>query len=468
MLFSSITFIFMFLPIVCVTYLLSYKNLRNYILLAASLVFYAWTEPHYLSIILFSIFVNYTGAYCISKSNKPHQRKLFLLITIIIDLELLFCFKYFNFAAEIINSALNANIGFIDMLLPIGISFYTFQSLSYVIDVYRKEVSPQYNIFNLALYICFFPQLVAGPIIKYHDIERQIDNRSENFNKVAYGVKRFIIGLAKKMLIADILGAVADKIFSQPVEQFDTLTAWIGAIAYSFQIFYDFAGYSDMAIGLGYIFGFKFLENFNYPYISKSITEFWRRWHISLSTWFKEYLYIPLGGNRVTKSRNYFNLLIVFLITGLWHGATWNFIVWGLWHGIFIIFEKITCWHKKEGNRCLKIAHHFYTILIVVVGWVIFRADTLPYAYSYVKNMFGLIKEHHISYEYAYYVDNVEKLAFVVALFLSMPIFSKILVTKYSSNLYHILVNIWLLFLFVLSVAKIAASTYSPFIYFRF
>ncbi len=270
------------------------------------------------------------------------------------------------------------------------------------------------------------------------------------------------------MLIANTLGAVADKVFSQPVEQFDALTAWFGAVAYSFQLFYDFSGYSDMAIGLGSIFGFKFLENFNYPYISRSITEFWRRWHISLSTWFKEYLYIPLGGNRVAKWRNYLNLFIVFLATGFWHGASWNFIFWGLWHGMFIIFEKATGWHKKEGGLAIKITQHIYCILAFIIGWVMFRADNMAYAWKYIQNMFGALHQHKIMYEYAYYIDHIEVLAFVAAALCSLPIFKSMLFVKYEHKWLRAFINIWLMGLFVLSSAIIAASTYNPFIYFRF
>lgn len=285
MLFSSMTFVFMFLPIVCAIYLLVRPEIKNYVLLIASMLFYAWGEPRYLAIMILTIVINYFGAYFISRSN--HHKKYILAATIIANLSFLFYFKYFNFVMRNINDAFDAQFNFINVIMPIGISFYTFQALSYVVDVYRGEVKVQKDIYKLALYISLFPQLVAGPIVKYHDVAEQIDNRTITFDKVNYGVKRFIMGLAKKMLIANTLGAVADKIFAQPVEQFDVLTAWMGAFAYTFQLYYDFSGYSDMAIGLGSIFGFKFLENFNYPYISKSITEFWRRWHISLSTWFK-------------------------------------------------------------------------------------------------------------------------------------------------------------------------------------
>ncbi len=468
MLFSSMTFVFMFLPIVSVVYLLARKDLQNYILLVASIIFYAWGEPRYLAIMILTILVNYVGANYISRSKDIFHRKLLLTATILVNLSFLFYFKYFNFVMENINQALKVNIDFIDVVMPIGISFYTFQALSYVIDVYRGEVKAQKDIYKLSLYITIFPQLVAGPIVKYHDVDEQISDRKVSFDKVAYGVKRFIVGLAKKMLIANTLGAVADKIFSQPVEQFDCLTAWIGAIAYSLQLYYDFSGYSDMAIGLGAIFGFKFLENFNYPYISKSITEFWRRWHISLSTWFKEYLYIPLGGNRVSKKRNLFNLLVVFLATGIWHGASWNFVFWGLWHGAFIIFEKITGWHKKVGGFKISFAQHIYTIFAFVIGWVMFRAENMSYAFEYMKNMFGLVKEHKIVYELPYYIDNLETIAFVVAIICAMPVFNKIFEIKYEHKVWRSVVNVWLIVLFLVSASSIAASTYNPFIYFRF
>lgn len=468
MLFSSMTFVFMFLPIVCAIYLLVRPEIRNYILLAASMLFYAWGEPKYLAIMILTILVNYTGANYISRSRNLIHRKLLLVATILVDLSFLFYFKYFNFVLDNINHLFHTHIDFIDVIMPIGISFYTFQALSYVVDVYRGEVKAQRDIYKLALYITLFPQLVAGPIVKYHDVAEQISCRTVTFDKVAYVVKRFIIGLAKKMLIANTLGAVADKIFAQPVEQFDTLTAWIGAIAYTLQLYYDFSGYSDMAIGLGSIFGFKFLENFNYPYISKSITEFWRRWHISLSTWFKEYLYIPLGGNRVSKRRNLFNLFVVFLATGIWHGASWNFVFWGLWHGMFIIFEKITGWHKRSGGLKINIAQHLYTIFAFVIGWVMFRADNMAYACEYIKNMFGLIAEHQITYKLPYYIDNIEIIAFTAAVFCAMPLFKGMLDIKYKHKVLRTLVNVWLILLFVLSSAEIAASTYNPFIYFRF
>ena len=466
MLFSSMTFVFMFLPIVCAAYLLTRKELRNYILLIASILFYAWGEPRYLAIMLMTIIINYFGAIAIDKFRR--FSKLSLIATILIDLGFLFYFKYFNFVVTNINATFGTHIQFLDIVMPIGISFYTFQALSYVVDVYREETKVQKDIYKLALYICLFPQLIAGPIVKYHDIADQISNRTVTFDKVTYGVKRFIIGLAKKMLIANTLGAIADKIFALPVTEFGPLTAWVGAFAYAFQIFYDFSGYSDMAIGLGSIFGFKFLENFNYPYISKSITEFWRRWHISLSTWFKEYLYIPLGGNRVSKWRMYLNLFLVFLATGIWHGAEWTFLLWGLWHGFFIILEKLTGWHKKEGNKWITFMQHVYTVFVFTFGWILFRADSISYAGQYIQNMFGLINKHKIIFKLGYYVDNIEILAFVAAVICSMPVFNKMLEIKYERKILHAFVNIWLMILFILSSINIAASTYNPFIYFRF
>ena len=465
MLFSSMSFIYLFLPLVCLSYFFVRKEFRNAILLVASIVFYAWGEPSYLAIMILTILINYIGALLIN--DYPRYSKFLLSITIVLDLSFLFYFKYFNFFIDNINWFLQDHINLIKVVMPIGISFYTFQAMSYLIDVYRGEVNVQRNLYKLSLYIVLFPQLVAGPIVKYHDVADQIEQRECNFDKVLEGIKRFIIGLSKKMLIANTMGAVADKIFCQPVENFDVLTAWTGAIAYSLQLFFDFSGYSDMAIGLGLIFGFRFLENFNYPYISTSITEFWRRWHISLSTWFKEYLYIPLGGNRVSKLRNYINLSIVFFATGFWHGASWNFIFWGMWHGLFIVVEKITGWHKDSSKKILNILKHIYALLVVIIGWVMFRAEDMDYAYQYIKNMFGLIGQHRLTFEYGYYVGNIEFLVLLIALLCSLPIFRNIAV-KSKNQLAEGIICIWLMFLFILSSSVVAASTYNPFIYFRF
>ena len=466
MLFSSTTFLFVFLPILCLVYFVARKSMHNTILLIASILFYAWGEPKYLAVLFITVILNYTGSIFLVKYQK--HKKIILMLTILANLGILFYFKYFNFVMDNINNIFSSDIAFINVVMPIGISFYTFQSISYLIDVYRGDVKVQKNIYKLLLYICLFPQLIAGPIVKYHDIDKQIDDRDVSFDKVCYGVKRFIMGLSKKMLIANTLGAVADKIFALPVEQFDVLTSWIGAIAYSFQLFYDFSGYSDMAIGLGYIFGFKFLENFNYPYISKSITEFWRRWHISLSTWFKEYLYIHLGGNRISNLRTYINLFIVFLATGIWHGAEWTFVVWGLWHGFFIIFERVTGFHKKEGNKLFYAGKHVYTIIAFIIGWVIFRAPSLKYALDYIRNMFGMISKHDVVYDISYYIGNFEIISFVAAFICCIPVFSKMLDVSNNRKILKFVVSVWLLFLFFTSASMIAVSTYNPFIYFRF
>jgi len=469
MLFSSMTFVFVFLPIVLLLYLVTKKELHNPILLIASILFYAWGEPKYLAIMLLTILVNYCGALLIEKSSN--HKKLYLVLTIMANLGFLIYFKYFNFLIANTNSMFNLNITALDIVMPIGISFYTFQALSYVIDVFRSEVKAQKDIYKLALYICLFPQLIAGPIVKYHDVEEQIDSREVNFDKVTLGVKRFIIGLSKKVLIANTMGAIADKIFIQDPHTFSHATAWLGSIAYSFQLYFDFSGYSDMAIGLGLIFGFKFMENFNYPYISKSITEFWRRWHISLSTWFKQYVYISLGGNRAGKLKTLRNLGIVFLLTGIWHGAEWTFVVWGIWHGFFIIIEKIFNikeFDSKPHSWYVNILRHIYCILAFVIGWVMFRADNMKYAWDYLMNMFGLLhlQPEKFLYEMNYYVDNLEILTFIIALLCCVPLFRNILEVKNKPA--KALINLWLLVIFFLSTATIAASTYNPFIYFRF
>ena len=464
MLFSSMTFVFMFLPVVCALYLLSNKRFHNPILLAASIIFYAWGEPKYLAIMLLTILINYAGAIAVEKFNS--HKKFWLISTIVVDLGLLIYFKYFNFIIDNINNLFHAHINALDVIMPIGISFYTFQALSYVIDVFRGDCKAQKDVYKLALYICLFPQLIAGPIVKYHDVSEQIEDREVNFDKVNIVFKRFIIGLSKKMLIANTLGAIADKIFTQPADTFSPLVAWLGSISYTLQLYYDFSGYSDMAIGLGLIFGFQFMENFNYPYISKSITEFWRRWHISLSTWFKQYLYIPLGGNRINKNRTYINLGIVFLLTGVWHGASWNFVFWGLWNGFFIILEKMTGWHNDTDKVPVKILKHIYTIFVFVLGWVMFRADNMTYAWTYLKNMFGLVPVHDITYTMMYYVDNVEIVTLLAGILCAMPIFKNMIYVENKAA--KLAVNVWLMVLFILSSAAIAASTYNPFIYFRF
>ena len=464
MLFSSTTFIFLFLPLVGLLYFLTKDKYKNYILLLASILFYAWGEPKYLPILLITIVINYVGAMCLHRFST--HKKLILALTILADLSFLVYFKYFNFIVDNMNALFTTNFNVIKVVLPLGISFYTFQAMSYLIDVYRGNTPLQRDIFKLALYICLFPQLIAGPIVKYAEIDEQIDHRKADFDKIIYGVKRFIIGLAKKVLLANTLGALADKTFSLPATELQPFAAWMGALAYSFQLFYDFSGYSDMAIGLGSIFGFKFLENFNYPYISKSITEFWRRWHISLSSWFKNYLYIPLGGSRRGTIRTVFNLFLVFLATGVWHGASWTFVVWGLWHGLFNIIEKLTGWHKKEG-RWIAFVQHIYALFVIFIGWILFRADNFSHALAYLKSMFCFWSIREPLFANSYFVGRVEIIALVVAVLCAVPLFKNWALPP-KNKFVHVALNIWLMILFILSISSIAASTYNPFIYFRF
>lgn len=470
MLFCSMTFLYVFLPIVLSVYLMIRRDLRNYVLLIASIVFYAWGEPAYLAIMLLTIISNYIFAICIEKMTIGGGKRLLFLITAIsVDLAVLGYFKYFNFLIENLNLLFKTNADFVKVLLPIGISFYTFQAISYLVDVYRGDVAAQKDPYKLALYIVLFPQLIAGPIVKYHDVADQIENRHITFNSISYGAKRFVIGLSKKMLIANQMGSIADSIFSQQAASFPTEIAWIGAICYSLQLFFDFSGYSDMAIGLGYIFGFKFKENFNYPYISKSITEFWRRWHISLSTWFREYLYIPLGGNRKGEFRTYLNLGLVFIATGLWHGAAWTFVVWGLWNGLFIIAERYFGLNKySTTNKWKNLSLHIYCCLIFIVGWVIFRAPDLHYAVTYIQNMFGLIERNEGLYKIWYYIDTIQIVALIAAIVCCLPTFKNILEYSEKNRVLLWCVNGMLYIMFLLSTAEIASSTYNPFIYFRF
>ena len=468
MLFSSMTFLFVFMPLVMAVYFLSKKEIRNYVLLIASIIFYAWGEPRYLAIMIITILVNYAGAILLDKHYSSRQRLWIVSLTIVLDLSFLFYFKYFNFVVDNINGVLATDFQLLDVIMPIGISFYTFQAMSYLIDVYRREVPAQKDVYKLALYIVLFPQLVAGPIVKYHDVCEQIDNRTIEFKNVIIGFKRFITGLAKKVLIANTLAEVVDKIFAQAPENLTTGVSWLGAVAYCLQLYYDFSGYSDMAIGLGLMFGFRFLENFNYPYISKSITEFWRRWHISLATWFKLYLYIPLGGNRKGAVRTYWNLFAVFLVTGIWHGAAWSYVAWGIWNGIFIVIERFFGLDKDKNDRWyVSAAKHVYAFFAIVWGMIIFRADSLSYAYEYICRMLHIDVTKHLP-DYDYGVNNKFAIMLIVGLICAMPVCRNLIYIKYEHKVQRTLVNIWLFLLFFWSTISLAASTYNPFIYFRF
>jgi len=462
-LFSSLIFLSIFLPLVMMVYFIVKKELRNYVLLVASLIFYAWGEPRYLALILFAIILNYSFGIAVETFK---YKKSILTVAIFTNLLILIYFKYFNFVVDNINKLGLLEISYINVIMPIGISFLIFHSLSYIIDIYRKEVKAQKNIYNLALYITFFSHLIAGPIIRYHDIQREIEEREDTIENVFYGLKRFSFGLAKKIILANTLGQVSDKIFSLNVDIIDYKIAWLGAICYAFQLYFDFSGYSDMAIGLSRVFGFHFLENFNYPYISKSITEFWRRWHISLGNWFREYLYIPLGGNKKSLKRTYINLFIVFLTTGIWHGANWNFVVWGLWHGVFIILERIYRIENYKKNYQI-IMRHIYTLFIVLIGWVLFRTDSLGKAINYLKVMFGFKINEIVGYNVWYYLDNKVFLSLIIALIVSTGIF-KFMLKECNVKLYSILINVLSIGLIIISMMMISSSTYNPFIYFRF
>lgn len=452
MIFSSPIFLFIFLPAVLALYYFCRVELRNIILLIASLTFYFWGEPKYLVLIIGLTVCNFMLGWCIESINDRKIKKVVLIISILVNFGSLFYFKYYNFAIDNINLILDAHVKNKNILLPLGISFFIFQIMSYVIDVYRKEVKAQKSLSKLALYITLFPQLIAGPIVRYIDIEKQINRREINSQIFYEGCRRFCIGFSKKILIADQMAIIADFAFSNKLN--DSFTAWVGIVAYSLQIYFDFSGYSDMAIGLGKMFGFNFLENFNYPYVSCSIKEFWRRWHISLSTWFRDYVYIPLGGNRCSQCKACANLIVVFLFTGLWHGASWNFVIWGLWYVVFLIIENygFSDFLDKVPN-CIS---RFYSLLVILIGWVFFRAETLDKAIEYLKVMFSFNQIHNSNF------------FIVMGLVFSTPIvdFFKEKLEVYDFKLP--IVDIGLLVVFSVSILYMVGSGFSPFLYFRF
>ncbi len=463
MVFSSLEFIFFFLPAVCALYML-FKGIRakNAVLIAASIIFYAFGEPRAVILMLMSIVFNYGLAMLIEKHSNI--KTVFLVIAVALNLGLLFVFKYTGFFAESANRLFSLNIDVPVIHLPIGISFFTFQAMSYVIDVYRGNTPAQKKISNILLYISFFPQLIAGPIVKYHDIEKQIDSREISFSGYAAGVKRFLFGLFKKVLIANNVGYVWSCITSSDMGSVSLATAWLGAVCFSLQIYFDFSAYSDMAIGLGKMFGFDFLENFNYPYISKSIREFWRRWHISLSTWFKEYLYIPLGGNRRGKIRTYINLFIVFFCTGLWHGASWNFVIWGMWHGLFSVIERLG-FEKILQRDKTTILSHIYTIFVVVTGFAIFGITDFSQLRQYLSIMFMNVNGVLADSSFLFMLKN--NIFFILtALVLSTPVYK--LIRRRESKALDILSPVLFFAGFAFSVAYLVSSGYNPFLYFRF
>lgn len=458
MVFSSISFLFFFLPLLLIFYFLTPKKYRNYILLIFSLLFYFMGEKWYLCLLLISCLVNYLLGLVISKKKS----KIYFIIGLIFNIGLLFYFKYTNFFLDTFNNIFNFSLPTLKIILPLGISFYTFQNLSYLIDVYRCDVKPEQSFFKYATYITLFPQIIAGPIIRYQDIAENLSNRNENIKLFSEGVTRFIIGLAKKVLIADTIYNVYTSILNYNMSM---LSYIVVAICFTLQIYYDFSGYSDMAIGLGKMFGFNFKENFNYPLIASSVTDFWKRWHISLSSFFRDYIYIPLGGNRCSKFRNIFNIFIVWLLTGLWHGASLNFILWGIYFFIFLILEKFILKKYLKKN----IFSYLYTFIVIIISFVIFSITDLNDLVIFLKGMFGIGVPIY-NQEILYYISNNLVILFIAFLGISPILKNKI--NNLKKGKLEKIINgcemIFLLFIFILTVANIISSSFNPFIYFRF
>lgn len=465
MLFTSISFLYYFLPALIIIYFITPKKYKNIILLIASLLFYFYGEPKYVFLMIAEIIIAYIGAILIDK--YKNQSKNILIITLFIHVLLLIIFKYTDFIIQTINDISNANIKLLNIALPIGISFYTFQIISYIIDVYNGKVKVQKNIIKLATYVSLFPQLVAGPIVRYQTVEKELDDRVHSFNNFAYGIRRFSIGLAKKVLIANALGELCSK--ASATSEKTIVFFWIFGISYMLQLYFDFSAYSDMAIGLGRIFGFHFPENFNYPYISKSITEFWRRWHISLSTWFKDYIYIPLGGNRDGKYKQIRNILIVWLLTGIWHGANWTFLIWGLLFGVILIIEKIFL--NKFMEKLPSFIRRIYVLFIVMILFIIFSSDNMPVALTNIKGLFGMNGEAFVNDYTLHYLKSYLPVL-IIALLGSTP-FIKILIDKLRKNKYvnsiiNILEPILIVVILVVVTSYLIDNSYNPFLYFRF
>ncbi len=470
MLFSSITFLFTFLPITMAIYFLVPYKYKNIVMLLASLFFYAWGEPVYVVLMILSIVLNYLcGMDIAEKEGNPIKKKRSLIFTVVLNLLLLGFFKYYGFLMDSLNGIFPFEIPYRSLPLPIGISFYTFQALSYVIDVYRGEVKPQKKILYFALYISMFPQLIAGPIVRYVDIEKQLEYRTMNLTGFGQGAMYFIRGLAKKVLLANTIGSVFQQISEMQLGSFSVLTAWIGCASYAFQIYFDFSGYSDMAIGLGKMFGFEFRQNFNYPYISASVTEFWRRWHISLSTWFREYVYIPLGGNRNGQLETIRNLLIVWMLTGIWHGAAWNFLVWGLYYGVILILEKFVWGSAME--RWPKAVRHIYAMVLILVGWVLFFSPSMGYAVRYLGVMLGIGASGFLDGQGFFFLTS-NWLLYLLAVLGSSSLGYGILrgiqrIPERRAGKYTVSVILYL-GMFLISIAFLVTESFNPFLYFRF
>ena len=458
MVFSSITFLYYFLPILLGIYFVVPSKFKNLVLLIFSLIFYFYGEPKYVLILLFSCLINYIFGLLIEKKKS----KFYLSLSIIINLSLLVFFKYTNFFTNNLNNIFGLNIPFLNVIMPIGISFFTFQTLSYVIDVYKGAVEADHNFLSFSTYVCLFPQLVAGPIVRYKDVHHELKKRKLSFKLFSEGVKRFTIGLGKKVLIANVVGEMIEVLLG--LNNMSVLAYIIVSIGFTIQIYFDFSGYSDMAIGLGKMFGFNFLENFNYPLISSSITEFWRRWHISLSSFFKDYVYIPLGGNRVGKIKYYRNILIVWLLTGFWHGASWNFIIWGLFFAFFLILEKIFL-KKILDNH--KIIGHIYTLFLVIISFVIFNFDDLGKLVIFFKNLFGFGNIPFTNFETIYYLKSY--LVVLIISFASATPILKLIKSKVKDNIvFDILEILFCIFILILCTSFLIDASFNPFLYFRF
>lgn len=465
MVFSSILFLCLFLPITILLYYLCPKKGRNLFLFVASLMFYAWGEPKYIWIMLFSTVFDYTNGRLIEKYwEHARIKKTVLIVSVVGNLTMLGYFKYTDFIIQTVNSLTGSSFELLKLALPIGISFYTFQTLSYTIDVYRGNVKAKHNIIDFGMYICLFPQLIAGPIVRYTDIESELSNRKESMNLFWNGLVRFSVGLGKKVILANQIGSLWSEISNQSI--IPALTAWIGALAFTFQIYFDFSGYTDMAIGLGAMFGFTFPENFLHPYESKSITEFWRRWHVTLGTWFREYVYIPLGGNRTSKKRLILNLFIVWSLTGLWHGAGWNFVLWGVFYFVVLVVEKLFLLNKLE--KTPSFFQHLYTMFFVILGWMIFAFDDLKKLGEYLGAMFGA-NGFSNSMSIYYLVTYAVLILILVVGASSLP---NKLTKSFLNNLGHrfteFLQVIFMLFVISVSIALLVGDSFNPFLYFRF
>lgn len=466
MVFSSTIFLCVYLPLVLLGYYICPKKGRNLFLLIASLVFYAWGEPKYVFLMIFSILVNYIFGRLMDKHRENKKRlKLMLVLSVVIDIGLLSVFKYTDFIITNVNAIFGANFDLLNIALPIGISFYTFQAMSYTIDVYRNDVRVQKNLIDFGMYITMFPQLIAGPIVRYADVQDQLAERSVTTADFSEGIMRFVVGLGKKVLLANQMGAVWSEIYALGGDV-SALMAWTGAIAYTFQIYFDFSGYSDMAIGLGRMFGFKFPENFRYPYQSVSITDFWRRWHITLSTWFKEYLYIPLGGNRYGLARQALNLLIVWSLTGFWHGAGWNFVMWGLYYFVILFIEKLFL--LKALDKLPKLFRHVYALLLIVIGWVIFASDDVSVLLPYLGSMFGA---NGAIGSMDVYTLLTKAALLVICCIASTELPKKLFLSAagaMNEKAAFTLKSVLMIALLALSMILLIGDSYNPFLYFRF